>query len=481
MTVDTDDSDDDYEPYATFAPPTRLPAHAAEFIYRPRTSAEIIADTIPPDPTDPVVIATVVVRPDPSRTTTPAARDWTVLRVDCSNRWRTIRRRKQRLRPRYADTCPRAPRIAGAAVAALKIYPSSLRKSLLLYPYPDDPIHPDDVPTNDLPLPLACPCPDDHLTGPRLLSADTPFGWVGSSLALTCAWELPEPDKVLDALAFLAWGSSEDIRRDCLADLPPDLFVFLGVLSMVDTLMKYLLDSLQSYETGHADALCPVQNEVDKSFMGEHLLVKPVTTQEFRATTSEIMAKLNAISLDSSNSQNSHRDRHGSLSTTLSTRSYPTASPPLSPPTQSSPARNASVENISNPNTPSRNSRSLISEQVEVIPGVAIPDLKKGDKAWLEAVRQWEHGDESQNLKALRDWPREWYSDGMRKITGSKRSQRKLIFDEYERLGRNEAEFIKTYPETHKRISKLIGAIRDSNKARGVTIGRRSKRGVGVD
>ncbi|KAK7050285.1 hypothetical protein R3P38DRAFT_3606265, partial [Favolaschia claudopus] len=243
----------------------------------------------------------------------------------------------------------------------------------------------------------------------------------------------------------------------------------------VDTLMKYLLDSLQSYETGHADALCPVQNEVDKSFMGEHLLVKPVTTQEFRATTSEIMAKLNAISLDSSNSQNSHRDRHGS--TTLSTRSYPTASPPLSPPTQSNPARNASVENISNPNTPSRNSRPLISEQVEVIPGVAIPDLKKGDKAWLEAVRQWEHGDESQNLKALRDWPREWYSDGMRKITGSKRSQRKLIFDEYERLGRNEAEFMKTYPETHKRISKLIGAIRDSNKARGVTIGRRSKRG----
>ncbi|KAK6978043.1 hypothetical protein R3P38DRAFT_3120547 [Favolaschia claudopus] len=254
MTVDTDDSDDDYEPYATFAPPTQLPAHAAEFIYRPRTSADIIADTIPPDSTDPVVIATVVVCPDPSRTTTPAARDWTVLRVECSNPWRTIRRRKQRLRPRYADSCPRAPRIAGAAVVSPLSPPKPVPvMSLLegrsqnlplqhaqvfaLVPlHPDDPIHPDDVPTNELPLPLACPCPDDHLAGPRLLSADTPFGWVGSSLALACAWELPEPDRVLDALAFLAWGSSEDVRRDCLADLPPDLFIFLGVLSMVSIL-----------------------------------------------------------------------------------------------------------------------------------------------------------------------------------------------------------------------------------------------------
>ncbi|KAK6997341.1 hypothetical protein R3P38DRAFT_3063568, partial [Favolaschia claudopus] len=230
MTVDTDDSDDDdYEPYATFAPPTQLPAHAAEFIYHPRTSADIIADTIPPDSTDPVVIATVVVRPDPSRTTTPAARDWTVLRVECSNPWRTIRRRKQRLRPRYVDTCPRAPRIAGAAVVSpssppkpVPVMTCAMQVFALVPLHPDDPIHPDDVPTNNLPLPLACPCPDDHLTGPRLLSADIPFGWVGSSLASACAWELPEPDKVLDALAFLAWGSSEDIRRDCLADLPPD-------------------------------------------------------------------------------------------------------------------------------------------------------------------------------------------------------------------------------------------------------------------
>ncbi|KAJ7933625.1 hypothetical protein B0H13DRAFT_1480033, partial [Mycena leptocephala] len=39
----------------------------------------------------------------------------------------------------------------------------------------------------------------------------------------------------------------------------------------VDTLMKYLLDSLQSYENGHGDALCPVPQEADKSFMSRRL------------------------------------------------------------------------------------------------------------------------------------------------------------------------------------------------------------------
>ncbi|KAF8226651.1 hypothetical protein L208DRAFT_1078278, partial [Tricholoma matsutake] len=35
----------------------------------------------------------------------------------------------------------------------------------------------------------------------------------------------------------------------------------------VDTLMKYLVDSLQSYEMDYGDALCPMQNESDQSFM----------------------------------------------------------------------------------------------------------------------------------------------------------------------------------------------------------------------
>lgn len=61
--------------------------------------------------------------------------------------------------------------------------------------------------------------------------------------------------------------------------------------------MRYLMDSLQSYETGHGDALCPIPKEAEKSFMGEHLLVKPVVTEEFRLVTSQILKKIGDLSL----------------------------------------------------------------------------------------------------------------------------------------------------------------------------------------
>ena len=45
--------------------------------------------------------------------------------------------------------------------------------------------------------------------------------------------------------------------------------------------MKYLIDSLQSYETGHGNALHPIHTEPDKSFMSDHIAMQPVTAEEF--------------------------------------------------------------------------------------------------------------------------------------------------------------------------------------------------------
>ncbi len=53
--------------------------------------------------------------------------------------------------------------------------------------------------------------------------------------------------------------------------------------------MKYLIDSLQSYKSGHCDALHPVLKEPDKSFMGDHILDKPVTTGEFHIFAEAVM------------------------------------------------------------------------------------------------------------------------------------------------------------------------------------------------
>ncbi|KAK7013580.1 hypothetical protein R3P38DRAFT_3576197 [Favolaschia claudopus] len=53
-----------------------------------------------------------------------------------------------------------------------------------------------------------------------------------------------------------------------------------AVGEQVDTLMRYLLDSLQSYKTGHGDALYPFRTEPDKSFMGEHNALQPPSTAD---------------------------------------------------------------------------------------------------------------------------------------------------------------------------------------------------------
>lgn len=60
--------------------------------------------------------------------------------------------------------------------------------------------------------------------------------------------------------------------------------------AQVDTLMRYLIDSLQRYETDQSDALCPMQTEADQSFMGDHVLICPVTTDELRLFSSAMLS-----------------------------------------------------------------------------------------------------------------------------------------------------------------------------------------------
>jgi hypothetical protein len=56
--------------------------------------------------------------------------------------------------------------------------------------------------------------------------------------------------------------------------------------------MKYLMDSLQRYENDYGNALCPVQNEPDQSFMGDHALLQPVTIHKFCMFSTTIMSVL---------------------------------------------------------------------------------------------------------------------------------------------------------------------------------------------
>jgi hypothetical protein len=215
--------------------------------------------------------------------------------------------------------------------------------------------------------------------------------------------------------------------------------------------MRYLLDSLQSYESGHGDALYPFRTEPDKSFMGDHNIVQPPTTAEFRLLGEQILTKLEGLATQTITpssiealaaiQQTSICYAPGAQATLISSISssqtiFPTTRgrtdldcrqplPQVSPTTEGDP-----------PNTPeSANTASNGSSKGLIpIPDAIIPGVGKDAKSWKRAITQWYDGDTSKGLtKPLSEWPDEWHTGDMRLFTGTLYSQRKLLAEEYER------------------------------------------------
>lgn len=204
--------------------------------------------------------------------------------------------------------------------------------------------------------------------------------------------------------------------------------------------MKYLIDSLQSYESGHGDALCPIRREADHRFMGDHVLLQPATVEEVRMLGMSIVNTVKGISI-SGNSPSFNLSNLSScglsgspcINSQLPIRSEAQAQVTRGqtapyPPNQSSPQ----TSNSSGPAAVERLAARAKARALP-IPGVSIPDLGRKRGAWKRAIQQWEVGDEAQGLAPLKSWPEAHYTGVMRDVTGSKRSQRKLVAEEYER------------------------------------------------
>jgi hypothetical protein len=227
---------------------------------------------------------------------------------------------------------------------------------------------------------------------------------------------------------------------------------FCNNVQQVDTLIKYLVDSLQSYESGHGDALHPIPLDSKKIFMGDHLALKPVTNHEFyqfKNNLGRLDEKLDAIistvalatgppttsnaaGPDCTQTLINHsqtRIRHSPYGRPASVSGSALVSIPIANPVEDSgcifpvngQATMATVQRTSKLNLP--------------ISGVLVPDLGHSSGAWRRAIKQWEEYDPMTKC-ALKDWPKEWYSGVMRTVTGSKRSQRQIVFEEYERYKR---------------------------------------------
>ena len=265
------------------------------------------------------------------------------------------------------------------------------------------------------------------------------------------------------------------------------MWKFCNNIQQVDTLIKYLVDSLQSYESGHGDALHPIPLNSEKTFMGDDLALKPVTNHEFYWFKNSLDEKLDAIVISTAAlatgnyagpertqtliNQSQTQIRHspyGNISESAS------ASISLANPVENSgctlPVNGLATTTV----TVQRTLNLPISE-------VLVPDLGHSSGAWKRAIKQWEEYDPMTKC-ALKDWPKDWYTGVMRTVTGSKRSQRQIVFEEYERyklffffwvdvtathrplyklsrLGRSESQFLEEYPEADKSLTHLLKSI----------------------
>lgn len=217
-------------------PPSQWPEHVRAFIYDPNLSW---ADDLP-EPVAPVAVLSIAHAP----------RNWAPLRSVGAHPWRAIRRRKRRLRVDHWErptshfeappavllhppqpVPPSEPPLEGRS-QDLPLRPADL---LGLTPlHSDDPIHPDDVPPDDLPAPSLCLFPDDH--PPSEFPVATEFGEVFHELAHACSRALPASqmgsllrDTVWPQLEYLDGSAarSPDARPELVALLSPDQLVFL--------------------------------------------------------------------------------------------------------------------------------------------------------------------------------------------------------------------------------------------------------------
>jgi len=235
--------------------------------------------------------------------------------------------------------------------------------------------------------------------------------------------------------------------------------------------------------------LCQIQTEADQGFMGDHVLTKPVTTEEIRQMTASVSRELQAMLgtmhsntavvappvQQSTHLQSSCRcggiNQRNNLNISTSHAGTPADR------SQERPDHGTSESEYS----PLVSTRPLAVVPVRAdlqapsapIPGISIPDLGHTPGAWLRAIKQWEENDPSISFKALKDWPETWYTGVMRTKFRAKHSNRKTITVEYERLGRDEMRFCEEYPDADQKMDKLLTSIRKHN-----TKQRNSKNGM---
>lgn len=191
--------------------------------------------------------------------------------------------------------------------------------------------------------------------------------------------------------------------------------------------MKYLFNSLQHLESDYSNALCPVQKEYDKSFMGNQKLLQAVTVEEFQLFSKSFFdhikdLKAALVPLPAAPPLRAlPYNVYGHFGPLASTAQVRAPSLPAMP-TQINTSHNG--HSIAQPSpSPPASRREAHRKQLAPIPGSTIEPLPRGRDGWKVVVKQWD--------EKLKDWDERMYKGEMRQVTAMNRRMREVIALEY--------------------------------------------------
>ncbi|KAF8071966.1 hypothetical protein FPV67DRAFT_1779081 [Lyophyllum atratum] len=264
----------------------------------------------------------------------------------------------------------------------------------------------------------------------------------------------------------------------------------------VDTLMKYLIDSLNSREKSHMDMLNPAgPSNVDKSFNGEYVpFPAPCalpSAQETGVAHGNVPTRLSpACACANQPMRTSLPDtsvfasRSSPPSSTVrafmslpSTATVTTcaASAPRTHPTSVAMGAGLTASATTSLLPTSSSSGYNPYPPPEISPPLStilVPNLGRRKGAWRRALDQWYNPDEKTKI-AMKDWHREWYQGDDNKGLANLRSGRQTIAEEFEACGGTHAHFLDTYPLADEQsFTRVLDRIRASHGRR-----RKSKNG----
>ncbi|KAG1845309.1 hypothetical protein DFJ58DRAFT_730899 [Suillus subalutaceus] len=278
-----------------------------------------------------------------------------------------------------------------------------------------------------------------------------------------------------------------------------------------DTLVRYLLDELHTYETDYSDALAPISRGADASLAGEYALARPVSTEELRMVHASVATDVNSLHNEIGSVNNSLRsltsvvqaacttatalqlldssrftDVSSECASRTPTPSYTPSGPvvgahaaaPQLPPARPVINQIPTLPSIYTATLPQQQLPATLSIRVtsQKLPtaGLVIPRVPVSrpngttspkSRSWKEIVEHWLVGDPDRGL--------EWYQGANRRFA-SKYHQRATIALEFiNEYDSNEAHFLASYPEAKLGHTQLLKAINEARTARGERVSRR--------